>query len=132
MLRLLHCLSGRHRQRICHSLQCNPVFPRLTLSVVRHGDRRKPLRSKRLLETHPGFIFQPLPLDVDVISPFGWEIHTCGQARIWREAVRTVQRVLTLVALKGSDSTCLMRLGLNPGSIFAVLFCDPVDFEGGK
>lgn len=34
------------------------------------------------------------------------------------------------VLLRGSDSTCLRRLGLSPGSIFALLFCDPVDFEG--
>lgn len=37
---------------------------------------------------------------------------------------------LCLCALKGSDSTCLRRLGLSPGSIFAVLFGDPVDFGG--
>lgn len=36
------------------------------------------------------------------------------------------------VLLRGSDSTCLRRLGLSPGSIFAALFCDPVDFEGGE
>lgn len=36
------------------------------------------------------------------------------------------------VLFKGSDSTCLRRLGLSLGSIFAVLFCDPLDLEGGQ
>ncbi len=39
---------------------------------------------------------------------------------------------LSLCALEGSDSTCLRRLVVSPGSIFAVLFGDLVDLEGGK
>lgn len=42
VLRLLHCLSKRHREWIRRAVQCNPVSPRLTHSVVRHGDRREP------------------------------------------------------------------------------------------
>lgn len=63
---------------------------------------------------------------MDVVFPFSWEILSCGQARISRHGGKNrAARVLSLTVLfKGSDSTCLRRLGLSLGSIFPVLFRD--------
>lgn len=48
-------LSGGNREWIQRSVQRNPVSARLTRSVVRHGDRRKPpLRSEQPVGTLAG------------------------------------------------------------------------------
>lgn len=121
----------RHREWKRRSIQCNPVSLPGSLTQSSAMATAESLLSGTSSVWKLGFSFQSPPLDVDVKSPLTLgNIHTCGQA--WEKGGKYRAQVLSLGALKGSDSTCLRRLGLSPGSIFAVLFCDPLDLEGGQ
>lgn len=110
-----------------------PSLRRRTRSVVRHGARRKPpLLCGPRVNTHPelvvcvcGCVCRSVLQDVDVkICAL---TRTCGEACDSEEKrVSVLSPPVCVCSAGGSDSTCLRRLGLSPGSIFAVLFCDPV------
>lgn len=122
----------RHRERIRRSVQCNPVsLPgSLTQSSAMATTESLPSGTSSIWKL--GFFLSVTTAwrGCKISVHFGKYIYTCGYA--WEKGGKYRAQVLSLCALKGSDSTCLRGLGLSPGSIFAVLFCDPLDLEGGQ
>lgn len=81
-------LSGGNREWIQHSVQRNPVSARLTRSVVRHGDRRKPpLRSEQPVGTLAGLPLTSAAGRARDIPPFSTVgiTRTCVDRRFERE-----------------------------------------------